>query len=113
MMTREELHKIEGETDLTSSQKLTKQGIITEIAAYGGVSRAQAQRALEGLFRSLRENLSEGRKIYFHNIGTLDPQFKEGSTRNSFGTTIDVPSRYKVKFKPTDSFKEELTFSED
>ena len=90
---------------------MTKADLVARMATDGMVTKAQAEKALDGLVSAITEALSTGEKVTLVGFGTFsvgERAEREGRNPRT-GEKISIPASKVVKFKPgknlTDSVK--------
>jgi len=90
---------------------MTKADLVARMAADGMVTKAQAEKALDGLVSAITEALANGEKVTLVGFGTFsvgERAEREGRNPRT-GEKISIPASKVVKFKPgknlTDSVK--------
>lgn len=70
------------------------------------ITKEQAKKAVETVFRVMKESLIQGSPIFYRGFGTFRIVVRKPKTaRNiSKGTTILIPARKKPVFKPSKEF---------
>ncbi|MCK9175233.1 MAG: HU family DNA-binding protein [Desulforhopalus sp.] len=80
---------------------MNKKELIESIADAADISKADAEKALNGTLATIAETLKKGDKVTLVGFGTFSVSKREARTgRNpQTGKTIDIPARNIVKFK--------------
>jgi DNA-binding protein HU-beta len=81
---------------------MTKADLVSKIAASGGITKAQAEKAVEGFVSAVGEALSGGDKVTLVGFGTFsvgNRSAREGRNPRT-GDKIKIPASKVVKFKP-------------
>ncbi|MDR0621007.1 MAG: HU family DNA-binding protein [Deltaproteobacteria bacterium] len=89
---------------------MTKAELITQIAQEGGLSKAQAQKALESVISSIVKALKKDGRVLVYGLGVFDvvkrPKRKGRNPRS--GETLIIKAHKAVKFKPAKVLKETI-----
>jgi DNA-binding protein HU-beta len=89
---------------------LTKQDIITKMAEASGISKAAANKALDGFLASVSKALKGGDKVTLIGFGTFS--VKKRSARKGrnpqTGATIKIPATKVPKFNPGKKLRESV-----
>ncbi|MDR2368323.1 MAG: HU family DNA-binding protein [Deltaproteobacteria bacterium] len=87
---------------------MTKAELITQIAQEGGLSKAQAQKALESVISSIIQSLKKEGRVLVYGLGVFDvvkrPKRKGRNPRS--GETLIIKAHKAVKFKPAKVLKD-------
>lgn len=89
---------------------MTKADLISKIAGEGGITKAQAEKAVDGFVSALTEALSQGEKVTLVGFGTFsvgDRSEREGRNPRT-GEKINIPASKVVKFKPGKSLSDKV-----
>ena len=80
---------------------LTKQEIIAIISETAGITKAQANLALNATFNAIQEGLVKGRKFSMKGFGTFSPQVRQprAGVHPQTGESIVIPGKLVPKFK--------------
>ena len=86
---------------------MKKADIISRMAEKAGITKAQADNALDAFLASVKDGLKDGDKITFIGFGTfLVAERKARAGRNpKTGEVIDIPACKTVKFTPSEGLK--------
>ena len=89
---------------------MKKADIISRMAEKAGITKAQADKALDAFLASVKDGLKDGGKVTFIGFGTFSvAKRKARAGRNpKTGGVIQIPESKTVKFKPVKAFKEEV-----
>ena len=81
---------------------MNKGDLTTKVAEEAGLSKAQAQSAVNAVLDCIQEALKDGDKIQLIGFGTFSVQHKpERQGRNpATGEKMTIASKHVVKFKP-------------
>ncbi len=82
---------------------LTRDDVITQVAAKTGFTYAQVHQVLETVLDTVQQALVDQRKVEFRNFGSLRPAIRKARTgRNPQDVTqvYSIPARRVVRFKP-------------
>ncbi len=80
---------------------MNKKELIESIADAADISRASAEKALNGTLAAIADVLKEGNKVTLVGFGTFSVSRREARQgRNpQTGKTIDIPAKNVIKFK--------------
>jgi DNA-binding protein HU-beta len=89
---------------------MNKPDFITLVSEKMKVSKAEADKAVTGVFDALSEVLLTKNDYTHQGFGTFKTEFKEShQSRNpKTGESVTVPDRYNPKFSFSGSFKEKM-----
>jgi len=89
---------------------MKKADIISRMAEGAGITKAQADKAMDAFLASVKDGLKDGGKITFIGFGTFSvAERKARAGRNpKTGEEIEIPESKTVKFKPAKVLKEEV-----
>ncbi|MCU0574222.1 MAG: HU family DNA-binding protein [Syntrophobacteraceae bacterium] len=81
---------------------MTKADLVSKIAGDGGITKAQAEKAVDGFVSAVTDALSAGDKVTLVGFGTFSVGSRtEREGRNPrTGEKITIPASKVVKFKP-------------
>lgn len=81
---------------------MIKNDIITTVMACTGLSRTEAQMAVEGIFEQVSEALVRGERIEFRGFGVFDLQDRRQRVgRNPrTGEEVVIPPSKAIRFRP-------------
>ena len=82
---------------------MNKEELIKELSNYL-FDKQQAKIAVERTLEIIKENLQKGEKVVLSNFGTF--KVKQSAplvVKNPKGQIIEVPSKKRVKFKPSEN----------
>jgi len=87
---------------------MKKADIISRMAEGAGITKAQAEKAMDGLLEAVKDGLKDGGKVAFMGFGTfLVVERKARQGRNpKTGEVIQIPESRAVKFTPSEKLKE-------
>lgn len=87
---------------------MTKADLCKAVAEKSGVTKAQAEAAVDCLLESVTGALASGDKVTFTGFGTFEVSERKARTgRNpSTGAAIQIPASKGIKFKPGKNLKE-------
>lgn len=93
---------------------MTKAEIITEISTKTGIDKLQVQESVESFFKVVRNNMIEGKNVYFRGFGSfiLKKRAKKIARNISKNTAMVIDEHYIPAFKPAKSFTEKIKKSE-
>ncbi|SNZ07723.1 DNA-binding protein HU-beta [Persephonella hydrogeniphila] len=89
---------------------MTKAELIAKMAAQAGVSKASAERCLNGFVNAITEALEKGERVAIPNLGVFNVKEKAARTgRNPrTGEVVQIPARKAVKFSPSAVLKKKV-----
>ncbi|NKB87852.1 MAG: integration host factor subunit beta [Acidobacteria bacterium] len=81
---------------------MVKADIVDRIAAESGITKVQAERAVERVIEAVKASLARGERIELRGFGVFEvKRRKEGVGRNPrTGEEVIVPSARTTRFKP-------------
>ena len=89
---------------------MTKAELVAKIAGGGGITRTQAEKAVDGFVSAITDALSSGEKVTLVGFGTFsvgDRSQREGRNPRT-GEKITIAASKLVKFKPGKSLSEKI-----
>jgi DNA-binding protein HU-beta len=89
---------------------MTKADLVSKIAGDGGITKAQAEKAVDGFVSAVTDALSKGEKVTLVGFGTFsvgDRAEREGRNPRT-GEKISIPASKVVKFKPGKSLSDNV-----
>ena len=89
---------------------MTKADLVAKIAGDGGITKAQAEKAVDGFVAAISDALSDGEKVTLVGFGTFsvgERSEREGRNPRT-GDKITIPASKVVKFKPGKSLSEKV-----
>ncbi|HLC15959.1 MAG TPA: HU family DNA-binding protein [Thermodesulfovibrionia bacterium] len=86
---------------------MNKADIISRMAEGAGITKAQADKAMDGLLEAIQNGLKDGGKVVFVGFGTFSVVERKARTgRNPrTGEVIQIPESKAVKFTPSEGLK--------
>jgi len=89
---------------------MKKADIISRMAEGAGITKNQADKALEGLLEAVKEGTKDGGRVAFIGFGTFSVVERKARTgRNpKTGEVIQIPESRTVKFTPSEGLKKEF-----
>ncbi|SHO45437.1 DNA-binding protein HU-beta [Desulfopila aestuarii DSM 18488] len=89
---------------------MNKKELIESIAGAADISKAAAEKALNGTLAAIAESLKKGDKVTLVGFGTFSVSTREARQgRNpQTGSTIDIPARKVAKFKAGSKLSEAI-----
>lgn len=89
---------------------MTKQELVSEIAAKTGVDKQDALKCVEAFMETVKDSLGKGENVYLRGFGSFILKKRATKTaRNiSKNTTIIVPEHYIPAFKPAKVFMQSV-----
>jgi DNA-binding protein HU-beta len=93
---------------------MTKAEIITEISLKTGIEKNQVQEVVESFFKVVRNNMADGRNVYFRGFGSfiIKKRAKKIARNISKNTAMVIDEHYIPAFKPAKTFVEKIKKSE-
>jgi DNA-binding protein HU-beta len=93
---------------------MTKAEIIQEISLKTGVEKNQVQEVVESFFKVVRNNMTEGKNVYFRGFGSfiIKRRAKKIARNISKNTAMVIDEHYIPSFKPAKTFVEKIKKSE-
>ncbi len=89
---------------------MTKADLVSKIAGDGGITKAQAEKAVDGFVSAVTDALSSGDKVTLVGFGTFSVgsrTAREGRNPRT-GEKITIPASKVVKFKPGKSLSDKV-----
>jgi DNA-binding protein HU-beta len=89
---------------------MTKADLVSKIAGDGGITKAQAEKAVDGFVAAVTDALSSGDKVTLVGFGTFSVgsrTAREGRNPRT-GEKITIPASKVVKFKPGKSLSDKV-----
>lgn len=89
---------------------MTKADLVSKIAGDGGITKSQAEKAVEAFISAVSVALTDGDKVTLVGFGTFsvgERSQREGRNPRT-GEKITIPSSKIVKFKPGKSLSEKV-----
>ena len=89
---------------------MNKKELVDAMADAAGISKAEAEKALNGMLMAVSSALAKGDKVTLVGFGTFSTREREARTgRNPrTGEAVDVPSKRVPYFKPGKEMRERL-----
>ncbi len=89
---------------------MTKADLVSKIAGDGGITKAQAEKAIDGFVTAVTDALATGDKVTLVGFGTFSVGSRtEREGRNPrTGEKITIPASKVVKFKPGKSLSDKV-----
>lgn len=87
---------------------MNKNELVEQIAKNAGLTKADAQRALDAVIDSITGSLKRGKEVRLVGFGTFLTQKRKATTgRNPrTGDSIKIPASTQAKFRPGKALKE-------
>jgi len=85
----------------------TKSDLVESVAIITGVSKAEANRAVDAVFTTITDNLAKGEEVRLTGFGsfrTAKRAARQGRNPQT-GQTINIPASTQAKFKAGESLK--------
>ncbi len=84
------------------AQKVTKTGLVNEVAKRAGLTKAQAHKAVDAVISAITDTLAKGGSVNLVGFGSfVVAQRKARKGRNPrTGRTMTIPARKVVRFRP-------------
>jgi DNA-binding protein HU-beta len=95
---------------LRGGESMTKADLVSKIAGDGGITKAQAEKAVDGFVAAVTDSLATGDKVTLVGFGTFSVGARtEREGRNPrTGEKITIPASKVVKFKPGKSLSDKV-----
>ena len=89
---------------------MNKQELTAQVADKTGLTRADAQRAIDAVFETVTVTLQSGNNVRILGFGTFSQSRRQASTgRNPrTGEAIQIPAYNQAKFKPGKDLKDAI-----
>lgn len=90
---------------------MNKQELVTQVAQYSGLTKSDAEKALDATIQAITTSLQSGgdvRLVGFGTFSTSQRQASEGRNPRT-GEKIAIPARRLPKFSPGKQLKEAVT----
>lgn len=89
---------------------MNKQDLIEKVASVIGGTKADAERAVECVFDSVRDAVKAGDKVSLGGFGIFEKRTRKGRVgRNPrTGDSVTIPDTNVIKFRPAKPFKDEV-----
>lgn len=86
---------------------MTKREFVEQLAKKTGMTKKQAQQAVEAFVDLIEESLARNEKVRLTGLGTFEAYQRKAGRRINPRTKqpIEVPARVVPKFRPSASFK--------
>jgi nucleoid DNA-binding protein len=86
---------------------MKKTDIISRMAEGAGITKARAEKAMDGLLEAVKDGLKDGGRVGFIGFGTFSvAERKARAGRNpKTGEVIQIPESRTVKFAPSEGLK--------
>jgi len=86
---------------------LNKKEIIGKMSRDAGITVLQARKAFNSLIQGIKSSLKKGKRVTFSGFGSFEVKMRnERKGRNpKTGEPIHIPSKRRIKFIPSKSFK--------
>jgi DNA-binding protein HU-beta len=93
---------------------MTKAEIIQEISLKTGVEKNQVQEVVESFFKVVRNNMTEGRNVYFRGFGSfiIKRRAKKIARNISQNSAMVIDEHFIPSFKPDKTFVDKIKKSE-
>lgn len=87
---------------------MSKKELVDQIAAEAGITKEQANKAVDAFISSITSSLSSGQEIRLPKFGTFHiSNRKARKGRNpSTGEEINIPAAKQAKFRPSQALKD-------
>jgi DNA-binding protein HU-beta len=89
---------------------MTKKDLVNEVASRTGLSRNDAEKAIEETITVIKHSVIKGETLFIRGFGTLGRKVRKQKKAQNIhaGTTIIVPARRVVFLKPCPSFRKQV-----
>jgi DNA-binding protein HU-beta len=93
---------------------MTKAELVNEISTKTGVDKLQVQEVVESFFKVVRNNMVEGKNVYFRGFGSfiIKRRAKKIARNISKNTAMVIDEHYIPAFKPAKTFSDKIKKSE-
>lgn len=89
---------------------VTKKDIVSEVSAVLGITKVEANRTFDTIFKTIMDYVSDGEKVQIIGFGNWEARYR--SARNGRnpqnGAPIRIEERLTPVFKPGKAFKEQV-----
>ncbi len=87
---------------------MNKASLIEKVASTSDMSKAEAERIVEGVFDSITEELKGGGEVSIAGFGIFSVKDRAARTARNprTGEPVDVPATIVAKFKPAKALKD-------
>ena len=87
---------------------MNKADLISELHEELGITKADAERAMDTILNSVIDTLKAGREVSIAGLGIFSAKMREARTARNprTGEAIDVPAMRVPKFRPAKALKE-------
>lgn len=89
---------------------MTKKEILTEMSKDAGITYLQADKAFKTILETVKKTLKKGKRVTLSEFGSFEvKRSKARKGRNPrTGEAISIPPKKRIKFNPSQSFKDSL-----
>ena len=89
---------------------MTKAEIVKEVAVKTGVENVAVLATIESYMKEIQESLSNGENVYLRGFGSFIVKHRAEKTGRNISkkTTVIIPAHNIPKFKPCDSFVNDI-----
>ena len=89
---------------------MTKAEIVKEVAVKTGVENVAVLATIESFMKEIQESLSNGENVYLRGFGSFIVKHRAEKTGRNISkkTTVIIPAHNIPKFKPCDSFVNDI-----
>ncbi|MGB8952725.1 MAG: HU family DNA-binding protein [Candidatus Aminicenantales bacterium] len=87
-----------------------KKEMVSKMAKVAGITLRQAESSFEALVKEIQTSLKAGKRVTFSGFGSFEVKMrKPRKGRNpKTGESISIPTKKRIKFNPSRSFKNSL-----
>ena len=88
---------------------MTKKDLVLRVSKETGITQVDVKRVAQRFLHHLVEALKDGQTIELRNFGVLEPRIAPPRIRRNprTGERVEVPERFRVKFKPGKGLRDE------
>ena len=89
---------------------VTKKDIVSEVSAELGITKVEANRTFDTIFKTIMDYVSDGEKVQIKDFGNWEARYRPARNgRNpQNGEPIRIEERLTPVFKPGKAFKEKV-----
>lgn len=89
---------------------VTKKDIVSEVSAELGITKVEANRTFDTIFKTIMDYVSDGEKVQIKDFGNWEARYRSArNCRNpQTGEPVRIEERLTPVFKPGKAFKEKV-----
>ena len=89
---------------------MNKRDMVAKMARDSGITGLQAEKAFHSLLQGVIDSLKKEKRVTFSGFGSFEIRHRRARVgRNpKTGETIDIPPKRRIKFNPSQIFKDQL-----